>query len=81
MNTTHPISRAGRQAIRAAANLRAVGVGILAMVGVLAEASVGAAAARRTRCDLKLTDSLEREIERRLLSRPDQNFRSPPFRY
>jgi hypothetical protein len=49
------------------------------IAGALAATLAGAATPRRTECDIRLTDSVEREIERRLMS-GFQGFGSAPFR-
>jgi hypothetical protein len=63
------------QATRDAASLKSAWAGFLATVGVLAVALLAATAPRRASTDLKLSDSDEREIERRLLFGYDEKFR------
>jgi hypothetical protein len=63
------------QTTRGAGALKSACADAVAMVGWLAAAFSTAAAPKRTTCDLKLTDSAERDIERRLMSSHDHKFR------
>jgi hypothetical protein len=52
---------------------------IVRIAATLAGTLAAATTPRRTQCDLRVTDSVERDIERRLMS-GHQSFRSSPFR-